>query len=249
MLVDNSALAGVNVLAALIILAREILVSGLREVPGGTARGSAGERARQMEDRRTDGGDRGAARRRSRVAVGRAGRHRAHLDRRARSRSSPATTICAPACATWRRMRRHRAARSEDPLFRLDEAHGRPARGRVTPPAEIDTVGDLIVWLRTRSPGHAEALAEGAAFGAAARPAHRDLRREAGRRARSRLLSTVHRRLTSWPCASRKPTSISAPSWPSLTDGNKRIGGLAVFVGLVREMQCARAIIATASTR
>ena len=36
----------------------------------------------------------------------------------------------------------------------------------VTPPAGIDTVGDLIVWLRGRSPGHAEALAEGAAFGA-----------------------------------------------------------------------------------
>jgi molybdopterin synthase sulfur carrier subunit len=28
-------------------------------------------------------------------------------------------------------------------------------------------VGDLVVWLRSRSPGHAEALAEGAAFGAA----------------------------------------------------------------------------------
>jgi molybdopterin synthase sulfur carrier subunit len=37
----------------------------------------------------------------------------------------------------------------------------------VAPPAEVTTVGDLIVWLRTRSPGHAEALAEGAAFGAA----------------------------------------------------------------------------------
>jgi molybdopterin synthase sulfur carrier subunit len=28
-------------------------------------------------------------------------------------------------------------------------------------------VGDLVAWLRTRSNGHAEALAEGAAFGAA----------------------------------------------------------------------------------
>jgi molybdopterin synthase sulfur carrier subunit len=37
----------------------------------------------------------------------------------------------------------------------------------VTPPAGIDTVGDLVLWLRSRSPGHAEALAEGAAFGAA----------------------------------------------------------------------------------
>ncbi len=37
----------------------------------------------------------------------------------------------------------------------------------VTPPAHVATVGDLIVWLRARSPGHAEALAEGAAFGAA----------------------------------------------------------------------------------
>jgi sulfur-carrier protein len=37
----------------------------------------------------------------------------------------------------------------------------------VTPPADIATVGDLVAWLRTRSPRHAEALAEGAAFGAA----------------------------------------------------------------------------------
>ena len=28
-------------------------------------------------------------------------------------------------------------------------------------------MGDLVVWLRSRSAGHAEALAEGAAFGAA----------------------------------------------------------------------------------
>ena len=37
----------------------------------------------------------------------------------------------------------------------------------VTPPADIATVGDLVTWLRTRSPGHAEALAASAAFGAA----------------------------------------------------------------------------------
>jgi molybdopterin synthase sulfur carrier subunit len=37
----------------------------------------------------------------------------------------------------------------------------------VTPPASVATVADLVTWLRTRSPGHAEALAEGAAFGAA----------------------------------------------------------------------------------
>ena len=34
-------------------------------------------------------------------------------------------------------------------------------------PAEVKTVGDLVAWLRGRSAGHAEALAEGAAFGAA----------------------------------------------------------------------------------
>jgi sulfur-carrier protein len=34
-------------------------------------------------------------------------------------------------------------------------------------PADVRTVGDLVAWLRTRSPGHAEALAAGAAFGAA----------------------------------------------------------------------------------
>jgi molybdopterin synthase sulfur carrier subunit len=37
----------------------------------------------------------------------------------------------------------------------------------VTPPADVRTVGDLVAWLRGRSGGHAEALAEGAAFGAA----------------------------------------------------------------------------------
>jgi len=37
----------------------------------------------------------------------------------------------------------------------------------VSPPAEVATVGDLVKWLRGRSAGHAEALAEGAAFGAA----------------------------------------------------------------------------------
>ena len=37
----------------------------------------------------------------------------------------------------------------------------------VSPPAAVATVGDLITWLRARSHGHAEALAEGAAFGAA----------------------------------------------------------------------------------
>lgn len=37
----------------------------------------------------------------------------------------------------------------------------------VTPPVEVRTVGDLVAWLRGRSAGHAEALAEGAAFGAA----------------------------------------------------------------------------------
>jgi len=41
------------------------------------------------------------------------------------------------------------------------------AEEQVEPPADIRTVGDLVIWLRTRSNGHAEALAEGAAFGAA----------------------------------------------------------------------------------
>ena len=37
----------------------------------------------------------------------------------------------------------------------------------VAPPANVETVGELVAWLRGRSAGHAEALAEGAAFGAA----------------------------------------------------------------------------------
>lgn len=30
----------------------------------------------------------------------------------------------------------------------------------ITPPPDIDTVGRLIDWLKTRSPGHAEAFAQ-----------------------------------------------------------------------------------------
>jgi molybdopterin synthase sulfur carrier subunit len=41
------------------------------------------------------------------------------------------------------------------------------AEEEVSPPATVTTVGELIAWLREKSPGHAEALAEGAAFGAA----------------------------------------------------------------------------------
>ncbi len=65
----------------------------------------------------------------------------------------------------------------------------------LSPPADVATVGDLVRWLRARSPGHAEALAEGAAFGAAVDQTHRDVRREARRRARSGVLPAVHGRL------------------------------------------------------
>ena len=41
------------------------------------------------------------------------------------------------------------------------------AEEEVAPPGSVRTVSDLVVWLRQRSAGHAEALAEGAAFGAA----------------------------------------------------------------------------------
>jgi molybdopterin synthase sulfur carrier subunit len=41
------------------------------------------------------------------------------------------------------------------------------AEEQVSPPADVRTVGELVAWLRTRSAGHAEALAAGAAFGAA----------------------------------------------------------------------------------
>ena len=41
------------------------------------------------------------------------------------------------------------------------------AEEQVSPPAEVRTVGELVTWLRSRSAGHAEALAAGAAFGAA----------------------------------------------------------------------------------
>ena len=34
------------------------------------------------------------------------------------------------------------------------------AEENVTPPPEVMTVADLVAWLRARSPGHAEALAD-----------------------------------------------------------------------------------------
>ncbi len=82
MLVDNSTLTGLNVLAALIILAREILVSGLREFLAELRVGlpvsalAKWKTAVQMvANRRTAGRRRGSA-------LGDAGRHRADLDRR-----------------------------------------------------------------------------------------------------------------------------------------------------------------------
>jgi len=59
------------------------------------------------------------------------------------------------------------------------------AEEEVVLPADVATVADLVSWLRSRSPGHAEALAEGAAFGAAADR----------RRPRGRVLSSLHRRM------------------------------------------------------
>jgi molybdopterin synthase sulfur carrier subunit len=41
------------------------------------------------------------------------------------------------------------------------------AEEEVTLPSDVTTVAELVAWLRGRSGGHAEALAEGAAFGAA----------------------------------------------------------------------------------
>ena len=41
------------------------------------------------------------------------------------------------------------------------------AEEEIVVPAHVRTVGELVEWLRTRSSGHAEALAAGAAFGAA----------------------------------------------------------------------------------
>ena len=41
------------------------------------------------------------------------------------------------------------------------------AEEEIVLPADVRTVGELVEWLRTRSSGHAEALAAGAAFGAA----------------------------------------------------------------------------------
>ncbi len=34
------------------------------------------------------------------------------------------------------------------------------AEEEVTPPAEVATVGELLEWLKTRGPGHADALAD-----------------------------------------------------------------------------------------
>ena len=58
MLATFGRLSAAAVLPALVILCREILVSGLREYLAGLARRHAGVAARQMEDADPDGGDR-----------------------------------------------------------------------------------------------------------------------------------------------------------------------------------------------
>ena len=68
MLAADDTIRGWSLFAAIVILCREILVSGLREYPGRAARQRAGDAARQMEDdraaRRRRLPDRGRGRRR-----------------------------------------------------------------------------------------------------------------------------------------------------------------------------------------
>ena len=103
MLAADGTIAGWSLWAGVIILCREILVSGLREFLGTLAVSVPVTRARQMEDRGADGGHRLSARRQRRrqdLALHDAVRPDAAVDRGDRSRSTPATTICSPRCAT-----------------------------------------------------------------------------------------------------------------------------------------------------
>jgi hypothetical protein len=77
MLTATGRLAGLVVLPALVILCREILVSGLREYLAGTVGRPAGVAAREMEDDDPDDRDRLPDRRRRRAAP-----HPGRMDRR-----------------------------------------------------------------------------------------------------------------------------------------------------------------------
>ena len=85
MLAADQTIAGWSLWAGVIILCREILVSGLREFLGTLAVSRAGDAARQMEDRGADGGDRlsaGGQRRRQDLALHHVVRAVAVVDRR-----------------------------------------------------------------------------------------------------------------------------------------------------------------------
>ena len=69
MLVSDGTIAGWSLWAAIVILCREILVSGLREYPGRTQGPRAGHPRRQMEDRRAAHGARLSDRRAGRRHV------------------------------------------------------------------------------------------------------------------------------------------------------------------------------------
>ncbi len=195
MLVDNSTLTGVNVLAALIILAREILVSGLREF---LAELRVGLPVSALAKWKT-------AVQMVAIAALLVGDSAAHWVTQA-----GIVLIWIAAALTLitgydylRTGLRHmaedphpRVGRSEDPLFRLDEAHRRRSRGRG------DSTGRHRHGRRPHrlaaqpQPRPCRGAGRRRGLRRRRRPAHGDLRREARRRARSRLLSPVHRRMT-----------------------------------------------------
>ena len=120
-------IAGWSLWAAIIILCREILVSGLREYLAGAEGQRAGDAARQMEDRDPDGRDRGPAGRPGAATRSSPTRPRpasSCCGSRRSSRSTPAMIISAPASSTsWTN------DGDQARLFRLGARTHRQARG------------------------------------------------------------------------------------------------------------------------
>ena len=152
-------IAGWSLWAAIIILCREILVSGLREYLAGAQGQRAGDAARQMEDDDPDG--------RHRLPAGRSGRRQ---DLPA-TRPRPASCCCgsrrivtlytgydyfrAGAEAHHGRMR----TQPETRLFRLGARADRQAGGGDRRcPASVETVADLLRWLKARGEEYEHAL-------------------------------------------------------------------------------------------
>ena len=237
MLVADQTIVGWSLWAAIVILCREILVSGLREylaelrvsVPVSTVAkwkttaqfvalgfliaGPAGDGggAGFGDDRRGPAVDRGDP-----DALHRLGLYEGEL-----------------------RSCRRRVSVDESGLFRLGARAHRQGRGGDLAARRVATVGELIAWLSRRGEEYAYAFEKAAIIRAALDRTH--VRHDApiARRARDRILSADDRRMSGM----RRMATIrvqaeefdAAAEAAALTRGRADIGAVVTFIGLCRD--------------